>query len=128
MIVLDTYIISELLSPLPQPAVVDWLADQSPAAIFTTTVTEAEILYGLRLLPDGRRRANLRRLSYRSSPKISPVVCCRSIGRPQTSTVQLQRKDARQVARSANSMPRLRPLRFLAAPRWQLETLPTSRA
>ena len=59
MIVLDTYIISELLSPLPQPAVVDWLADQSPAAIFTTTVTEAEILYGLRLLPDGRRRREL---------------------------------------------------------------------
>ncbi len=59
MIVLDTNIISELLLPVPQPAVVDWLADQSPAAIFTTTVTEAEILYGLRLLPDGRRRREL---------------------------------------------------------------------
>ncbi len=59
MIVLDTNIISELLLPVPQPAVVDWLADQSPAAIFTTTVTEAEILYGLRLLPDGPRRREL---------------------------------------------------------------------
>lgn len=27
--------------------------------MFTTTVTEAEILYGLRLLPDGRRRREL---------------------------------------------------------------------
>ncbi|XAZ26229.1 type II toxin-antitoxin system VapC family toxin (plasmid) [Sinorhizobium sp. B11] len=59
MIVLDTNIISELLLPVPQPAVVDWLADQSPTAIFTTAVTEAEILYGLRLLPDGRRRREL---------------------------------------------------------------------
>lgn len=59
MIVLDTNIISELLLPAPEPAVVDWLAGQPPAAIFTTTVTEAEILYGLRLLPDGSRRRDL---------------------------------------------------------------------
>ena len=56
MIVLDTNIISELLLPAPEPAVVDWLAEQPSAAVFTTTITEAEILYGLRLLPDGRRR------------------------------------------------------------------------
>lgn len=59
MIVLDTNIISELLLPVPEPSVVDWLADQPAAAVFTTAVTEAEILYGLRLLPDGRRRRDL---------------------------------------------------------------------
>jgi len=59
MIVLDTNIISELLLPAPEPVVVHWLAQQPSAAIFTTTITEAEILYGVRLLPDGRRRRDL---------------------------------------------------------------------
>ncbi|MDQ0395877.1 type II toxin-antitoxin system VapC family toxin [Labrys monachus] len=59
MIVLDTNVISELLSPLPSPSVLSWLAEQPPAAMFTTAVTEAEILYGLRLLADGRRRRDL---------------------------------------------------------------------
>ncbi|MBD9375386.1 type II toxin-antitoxin system VapC family toxin [Rhizobium sp. ARZ01] len=59
MIVLDTNIISELLVANPEPLVADWLAEQHPASIFTTTVTEAEILYGLRLLPESRRRRDL---------------------------------------------------------------------
>lgn len=59
MIVLDTNVLSELLAPSPSPAVVAWLAAQHAAAVFTTAVTEAEILYGLALLPDGRRRQAL---------------------------------------------------------------------
>lgn len=51
--------ISELLLPQPAPCVIDWLAEQRTSIIFTTAVTEAEILYGLRLLPDGRRRRDL---------------------------------------------------------------------
>ena len=59
MIVLDTNVISELLLPKPAPPVVDWLSEQHSGGIFTTSVTEAEILYGLRLLPDSRRRRDL---------------------------------------------------------------------
>ncbi|OHV80872.1 type II toxin-antitoxin system VapC family toxin [Ensifer sp. LCM 4579] len=59
MIVLDTNVLSELLTPAPTAAVEEWLAAQPPTSIFTTTVTEAEILYGVRLLPDGRRRRDL---------------------------------------------------------------------
>ncbi|MBX4924372.1 type II toxin-antitoxin system VapC family toxin [Rhizobium binae] len=59
MILLDTNVISELLTPSPNAAVIDWLARQHPSSIFTTAVTEAEILYGLRLLPEGRRRRDL---------------------------------------------------------------------
>lgn len=59
MIVLDTNVVSELLRPRPDGAVEAWLADQPPASIFTTTITEAEILYGLRLLPDGKRKQEL---------------------------------------------------------------------
>lgn len=59
MIVLDTNVLSELLAPSPSPNVLAWLAAQPSAAVFTTAVTEAEILYGLALLPDGRRRQAL---------------------------------------------------------------------
>jgi hypothetical protein len=59
MIVLDTNVLSELLAPSPALAVVAWLAAQPAAAVFTTSVTEAEILYGLALFPDSRRREAL---------------------------------------------------------------------
>ena len=59
MIILDTNILSELLAPSPDAAVMAWVAEQPPLSMFTTTITEAEILYGLRLLPEGRRRREL---------------------------------------------------------------------
>lgn len=59
MIVLDTNVLSELLRPAPEPRVVDWLKDQPRTSLFTTTVTRGEILYGIRLLPEGKRRDGL---------------------------------------------------------------------
>jgi predicted nucleic acid-binding protein len=59
VIVLDTNVISELLTPAPNVAVIEWLGAQHPLSVFTTAITEAEILYGLRLLPHGRRRRDL---------------------------------------------------------------------
>jgi toxin FitB len=59
MIVLDTNVLSETLRPIPDPQVMAWLAAQPRAALFTTAVTEAEILYGLRLLPEGTRKEAL---------------------------------------------------------------------
>ncbi|SCX13216.1 putative ribonuclease FitB [Agrobacterium sp. DSM 25558] len=59
MIVLDTNVISEILRPHPARSVLDWFARRSSSSLFTTTVTEAEILYGLRLLTEGRRRKEL---------------------------------------------------------------------
>lgn len=59
MIVLDTNVISELLRPKPEGAVEAWLTDQPPASIFTTTITQAEILYGVRLFSDGKRKKEL---------------------------------------------------------------------
>jgi predicted nucleic acid-binding protein len=43
----------------PHPRVLAWLVRQPMAGLFTTTLTEAEIFYGLRLLPEGRRREDL---------------------------------------------------------------------
>lgn len=60
MIILDTNVISEIFRPLPEPRVVDWLASlEGDVAI--TSVTLAELLAGVRRLPDGRRRDELTR-------------------------------------------------------------------
>ncbi|OAP46173.1 type II toxin-antitoxin system VapC family toxin [Sinorhizobium americanum] len=59
MIILDTNVLSELLAPIPSVLVEAWLAEQPPASIFTTTVTQAEILYGIRIMSEGRRRREL---------------------------------------------------------------------
>jgi toxin FitB len=59
MIVLDTNVLSEILRPAPEPRVVEWLSDQPRASIFTTTIARGKILYGIRVLPAGKRREGL---------------------------------------------------------------------
>jgi len=59
MIVLDTNVLSELLRPTPEARVLAWLTGRPRGSVFTTTVTQGEILYGIRLLPDGKRRRGL---------------------------------------------------------------------
>jgi predicted nucleic acid-binding protein len=59
MIVLDTNVLSEALKPLPSDAVLRWLGAQAPSDAFTTSITVAEILYGIEMLPAGKRRAQL---------------------------------------------------------------------
>ena len=59
MIVLDANVLSELARPNPAVAVQAW-ADGMPLAKFcTTAITEAELRFGLALLPPGRRRTDL---------------------------------------------------------------------
>jgi toxin FitB len=59
VIILDTNVVSELMKPQPNAAVLDWLAGQSRDRLYTTSITKAEILYGVVRLPDGRRKADL---------------------------------------------------------------------
>jgi len=59
MIVLDTNVLSEGLRPQPSAKVLRWMQSEPIAALFTTTITEAELLYGAALLPDGGRRRSL---------------------------------------------------------------------
>lgn len=59
MIVLDTNVLSEAFKPSPSRVVLDWLAAQEPATVFITTITLAEVLYGIELLPPGKRRIRL---------------------------------------------------------------------
>ena len=59
MIILDTNVMSELMRPKPSPRVVTWVAKQPAAELFTTSITEAEIFYGIELLTKGKRREGL---------------------------------------------------------------------
>ena len=59
MTVLDTNVISELMKRLPAGGVVGWIATQPATSLFTTSVTQAEILHGIMLLPAGRKRSAL---------------------------------------------------------------------
>lgn len=60
MIVLDTNVLSEIVRPAPELQVTAWMAGQPRAALFTTTITRGELLYGVHLLEDGRRKTALR--------------------------------------------------------------------
>ncbi len=59
MILLDTNILSELMRPAPEKRVEHWLADQPDASVFISAITEAELRYGVALLPPGKRRSIL---------------------------------------------------------------------
>ena len=59
MIVVDTNVISELMRGEPHPAVLAWVAAQPRSQLYTTRINQAEILYGIASLPEGRRRAAL---------------------------------------------------------------------
>ena len=59
MFILDTNVLSELLRPAPAAQGAQWVTTQPRVALFTTTVTRGELLYGAQLLPEGQRRKAL---------------------------------------------------------------------
>jgi predicted nucleic acid-binding protein len=61
MIILDTNVLSELMRSHPNEYVLQWIATHTTANLFITALTQAEILYGLQLLPKGKRRTSLKK-------------------------------------------------------------------
>lgn len=61
MIVLDTDVLSGLMLPRPDAAVVAWLDWQARISVWTTAITVLEIRFGIALLPLGSRRTRLER-------------------------------------------------------------------
>ncbi len=59
MILLDTNVVSELIRPDPDPKVEAWLAEQYFANVFLSVISEAELRYGVAILPAGIRRDRL---------------------------------------------------------------------
>ena len=58
MIVLDTNVLSDLMRPSPSGTVVRWLDNQLSSNVALTTITVAEVLYGIERLPAGKRRSS----------------------------------------------------------------------
>jgi hypothetical protein len=98
VIVLDTNVISELMRAKPDPAVLAWVAAQPRATLYTTSINQTEILYGIAMLPAGRRRTTLaaaaeamfaedlagRVLSYdgAAAARYAEIVVARRVGNP----------------------------------------------
>lgn len=59
MIVLDTNVVSEAMKPEPDRAVRAWLNEQVAETLYLSSVTLAELLFGIGALPDGRRKSGL---------------------------------------------------------------------
>lgn len=60
MILLDTNVVSEVMKVTPSSAVLEWLNAQDSESLYLSTVTIGEIEYGLRILPIGKRRLQLK--------------------------------------------------------------------
>jgi predicted nucleic acid-binding protein len=59
MIILDTNVLSALMSRIPDKHVIAWLDKQPRTSVWTTSVTVVEIRFGLQTMPLGKRRAAL---------------------------------------------------------------------
>ena len=56
MILLDTNVVSEMMRAQPAAEVVSWMAGQPASGLYVSSITQAEILRGLLLMPRGRRQ------------------------------------------------------------------------
>jgi predicted nucleic acid-binding protein len=56
MILLDTNVVSEAIKPEPHPSVLAWLDAQAAETLFLSSITVAELLFGIGALPDGKRK------------------------------------------------------------------------
>jgi predicted nucleic acid-binding protein len=56
MIVLDTNVVSEAMKPEPQTSVRVWLNEQVAETLYLSSVTLAELLFGIAVLPAGKRK------------------------------------------------------------------------
>ena len=61
MRLLDTNVVSELMKAAPNAGVLAWVDGLSRAELFVASITQAELLYGVALLPPGRRRDDVAR-------------------------------------------------------------------
>jgi len=59
MIILDTNVVSEAMKPKPDDAVRMWLDEQLPETLYLSSVTIAELMFGIGTLPEGKRKGLL---------------------------------------------------------------------
>lgn len=72
MIIIDTIVISEMMRPEPDMAVLAWAG--VAGKLHTTAITVAEVEYGIARLPDGQRRDRLAKLAAAVFADFSEVI------------------------------------------------------
>ena len=87
MIILDTNVVSELMKLSPSEKVMKWVASRASSQLFTSTVTEAEILYGVHpvfeTLKSGRRKVEqIHVLVGRQDRKVRSILALASLRVP----------------------------------------------
>lgn len=59
MIILDTNVVSEPMKPDGHRGVQAWLDDQIAETLYLTSISLSELLLGMEVLPDGKRKTGL---------------------------------------------------------------------
>ena len=59
MILLDTNVVSEAMKPLPNSQVLGWLNAQAAETLFVSSITFAELWFGVATMPKGQRKLRL---------------------------------------------------------------------
>lgn len=128
--VLDTDVLSELLRFEPDAAVLHWFGSQSADSLCASSVTQAEMLLGARLLPAGKRRLQLQSLldamfAVEFEARILPFDSAAAIA--YTEVVAARRSAGQPIAQFDTKMRRSRRSRCATVRRSPPATPPTSR-
>ena len=59
MILLDTNVVSEVMKAEPHPSVRGWFSAQVADTLFLSSITVAEVMFGIGTIPQGRRKDSL---------------------------------------------------------------------
>jgi hypothetical protein len=99
VIILDTNVICEPLRPRPDAGIVAWLDAQVVETLYLTTISLAEVRYGIACLPKGRRR---QRLHDRFEGEFMPLFYGRTLAfdEPATTAYAALRAAARAQGRA----------------------------
>ena len=86
----------------PHPAVLAWMAVQPRTLLYTTHINQAEILYGITALPEGRRRTALAATAMAMFAEDFLAVFCRSMQEQRRATLGSCSHVSRPAIRSRN--------------------------
>ena len=128
MFVIDTNVASELMRPVPTPAVAAWIAERDAAEMYLTAVSEAELRFGVAILPQADDETRWRLQCVGGSTLASLSGFCRSKAlRPEPMQRSL-RAVAKRVGPLARPTARSLPYHARAAPSSLRGTCETSKA
>ena len=118
MFVIDTNVASELMRSAPASTVAAWIAERDAEELFLTAVSEAELLYGVAIMPAGRRRTMLEDSMTRWLDLGFVERFCRSTALLPEPMRRSRPTGAARVGRLERSTARLPPYPARAAPSW----------